>query len=49
MVEQTDREKFIDELRCYLIAASDGSMSSNNSENLAAELLEKLDHISLVD
>ena len=30
------------EIREYLIAAEDGSMSRNNSEALAGELLEKL-------
>lgn len=32
----------IAEVREYLIAASDGSMSQNNSEALACELLEKI-------
>jgi hypothetical protein len=49
-IEDIDSHKAIDikqisllsEIKEYLIAASDGSMSRNNSEALAAELLEKL-------
>ncbi len=33
----------LSEIQGYLIAASDGTMSRNNSENLAGELLDKLD------
>jgi len=33
----------LEEIKGYLISASDGSMSRNNSEQLASELLEKLD------
>lgn len=32
-----------EEVRAYLVAAADGSMSRNNSEQLAAELLELID------
>ncbi len=35
--------RILSEVRCYLEAASDGSMSRNNSENLAGELLEMID------
>jgi len=35
-------QSVIQEIKEYLIAASDGSMSRNNSEQLAAELLDKL-------
>jgi len=36
--------ELIEEIRAYLVAAEDGSMSRNNSEQLAAELLERIDH-----
>jgi len=32
----------LEEIKSYLIAAADGSMSRNNSEQLAAELLDKI-------
>jgi Holliday junction resolvasome RuvABC ATP-dependent DNA helicase subunit len=35
-----ERETWRNEIEPYLIAAADGSMSRNNSEQLAAELLE---------
>ncbi len=35
--------KLLDEIHGYLIAARDGSMSRNNSQNLAAELLAQID------
>lgn len=41
-VKFEDHKKFLEEVRCYLVAAADGSMSRNNSENLAEELLESL-------
>ena len=31
------------EIRGYLVASSDGSMSRNNSEQIASELLEQID------
>ena len=33
----------LQEIRGYLVAASEGSMSSNNSEQLASELLDRVD------
>ena len=38
-------KKMLDEIHEYLIAAADGSMSRNNSEQLASELLEQLDRV----
>ena len=38
-----EREAWSSEIRPYLIAASDSSMSRNNSEQLADELLEWID------
>lgn len=35
-------ESMLAEVKPYLVAAEDGSMSRNNSEALAGELLEKL-------
>ena len=32
----------LESIRCYLVAAEDGSMSRNNSRALAGELLEEL-------
>ena len=37
-----DAALLLEEIRSYLVAAADGSMSRNNSEALAAELLEKM-------
>jgi hypothetical protein len=36
---------FLQEIRGYLVASADGSMSRNNSEQLASELLDNLDNI----
>ena len=36
-------DSLLGEIRGYLVAASDGSMSRNNSEQLAAELLKMID------
>jgi hypothetical protein len=36
--------ELLKEIQAYLIAASDGTMSRNNSENLASELLEKIEN-----
>jgi hypothetical protein len=33
----------LQEIRGYLVAAADGSMSRNNSELLASELLQQID------
>lgn len=33
----------LQEIRGYLVAAADGSMSRNNSEQLASELLQQID------
>lgn len=33
----------LQEIRAYLVAAADGSMSRNNSEQLADELLRQID------
>lgn len=38
-----DAAKLLEEVRGYLIAAADGSMSRNNSEQLASELLAQID------
>lgn len=38
--EQTKAARWLDEVRQYLTAAADSSMSRNNSEQLAYELLE---------
>lgn len=38
---ETERARWA-EVEGYLIAAADGSMSRNNSQNLAAELLEQV-------
>lgn len=35
----------LEEIQGYLIAAHDGSMSRNNSEHLAGELLDAIDKI----
>lgn len=40
--EQTKAARWLDEVRQYLTAAADSSMSRNNSEQLAYELLEAL-------
>lgn len=42
LVRADERERWID-VKNYLIAARDGSMSRNNSETLAGELLEQLE------
>jgi hypothetical protein len=33
----------LQEIRAYLVATADGSMSRNNSEQLASELLQQID------
>ena len=38
----TDAAQILEEIRNYLVAAADGSMSRNNSEQLASELLERI-------
>lgn len=40
--DQTKAARWLDEVRQYLTAAADSSMSRNNSEQLAYELLEAL-------
>lgn len=40
--ERSDTADLWREVRKYLVAAADGSMSRNNSEQLASELLEQL-------
>lgn len=42
LADLVDCSSLRDEIRCYLVAAADGSMSRNNSEQLASELLERL-------
>jgi hypothetical protein len=42
LVRADERERWED-VKNYLIAARDGSMSRNNSETLAGELLEQLE------
>ena len=46
LLEAQDRirelEELVEDVRVYLVAASDGSMSRNNSEQLASELLERV-------
>jgi len=40
-----DVHNLLNEVRGYLVAAADGSMSRNNSEQLASELLANLDDL----
>ncbi len=40
LIAKSEAKAFRNEIEPYLIAASDGSMSRNNSEQLADELLE---------
>ena len=40
-----DMENTIEKTKSYLTAASDGSMSRNNRENLASELLETINKV----
>lgn len=43
--DQTKAAQWLDEVRQYLTAAADSSMSRNNSEQLAYELLEALPEV----